>query len=118
MQLPGHALSEGRRKLILLAQGEHTSTFITCLKLLFLLPRIDNNPSNRQSVLWTSRCIIAIGLAALPHHLIKKRLINLIETTFLREGTLYLGCNDKIAFLPQMTKNGLNFGLAKMLVTL
>ena len=34
----------------------------------------------------------------LPHNLIKKKLINLIETTFQREGTIYLACNDKIAF--------------------
>ena len=34
----------------------------------------------------------------LPHDLIKKKLINLIETTFQREVTLYLACNDKIAF--------------------
>ena len=34
----------------------------------------------------------------LPHNLIKRKLINLIETTFQREGTLYLACNDKIAF--------------------
>ena len=32
----------------------------------------------------------------LPHNLIN--LINLIGTTFQREGTLYLACNDKIAF--------------------
>ena len=30
--------------------------------------------------------------------LIKKKLINLIETTFQREGTLYFACNDKMAF--------------------
>ena len=42
----------------------------------------------------------------LPRNLIKKKLINLTETTFQRESTLYLACNDKIAFLPQMTKNG------------
>ena len=34
----------------------------------------------------------------LHHNLIKKKLINLIETTFQREGTLYLACYDKIAF--------------------
>ena len=34
----------------------------------------------------------------LPHNLIKKKLINLIETAFQREGTLYLACNDKIAY--------------------
>ena len=35
---------------------------------------------------------------ALPHNLIKKKLIKLIETTFHREGTLYLVDDDKIAF--------------------
>ena len=34
----------------------------------------------------------------LPHNSIKKKLINLIETTFQTECTLYLACNDKIAF--------------------
>ena len=34
----------------------------------------------------------------LPHNLIMKKLINVIETTFQREGTLYLARNDKIAF--------------------
>ena len=34
----------------------------------------------------------------LHHNLIKKKLINLIETTFQRECTLYLACYDKIAF--------------------
>ena len=35
----------------------------------------------------------------MPHNLIQKKLINLIETTFHREGTLYLAGGDKIAFL-------------------
>ena len=34
----------------------------------------------------------------MPHNLIKKKLINLIEITFQREGTLYPACNDEIAF--------------------
>ena len=34
----------------------------------------------------------------LPHNLIKKKLINLIDTTFQSEGALYLACNDKYAF--------------------
>ena len=38
----------------------------------------------------------------LPHNLIKKKLINLIESTFHKEGTLCLVCDDKIAFLLQM----------------
>ena len=33
----------------------------------------------------------------MPHNLIKKELINLIETNFHREGTLYLACDAKTA---------------------
>ena len=52
-------------------------------------------------------------------HCLTLHLINLFETTFQREGTLYLACNDKIAFFTSDNqKNGLNYGLAKMLVTL
>ena len=35
----------------------------------------------------------------LPHHLIKDKLIDLIEHTFSREKALYLACNDQRAFL-------------------
>ena len=49
----------------------------------------------------------------LSHNLIKRKLINLIETTF------HLACDDKTAFsLLQMTENGSNFGLAKRFATL
>ena len=34
----------------------------------------------------------------LPHSLIKDKLIDLIERTFQREGSPYLGCNDRNAF--------------------
>ena len=34
----------------------------------------------------------------LPHNLIKEKFTELIEQTFNREGSLYLACNDKIAF--------------------
>ena len=34
----------------------------------------------------------------LPHNLIKDKLIDLIERTFLREGSPYLACNDRNAF--------------------
>ena len=54
-----------------------------------------------------------------PYNLIKKKLINLIETTFQREGTLYLTCNNKIAFfIPQMTKNEFKLWSCQMFVTL
>ena len=35
----------------------------------------------------------------LPHILIKDKLIDLIERTFLREGSPYLALNDRNAFL-------------------
>ena len=34
----------------------------------------------------------------LPHNLIKKKLINLIELTFKREGSPYIGCDERQAF--------------------
>ena len=37
----------------------------------------------------------------LPHNLIKDKLTDLIERTFQREGSLYLACNDRNAFLLQ-----------------
>ena len=35
---------------------------------------------------------------ALPHNLIKDKLVDLIERTFQREGSFYIACNDKNAF--------------------
>ena len=37
----------------------------------------------------------------LTHNLIKDKLIDLIERTFQREGSPYLACNDRNAFLLQ-----------------
>ena len=34
----------------------------------------------------------------LPHNLIKKKITELIEQTFNREGSLYLACNEKNAY--------------------
>ena len=34
----------------------------------------------------------------LPHNLIKDKLVDLIEKTFQREGSLYIACNDRNAF--------------------
>ena len=34
----------------------------------------------------------------LPHHLVKDKLIDLIERTFSQEKALYLVCNDQRAF--------------------
>ena len=35
----------------------------------------------------------------LPHSLIKDKLVDLIERTFQREGSLYIACNDRKCFL-------------------
>ena len=34
----------------------------------------------------------------LPHNLIKDKLVDLIERTFQREGSIYIACNDRNAF--------------------
>ena len=34
----------------------------------------------------------------LSHNLIKDKLVDLVERTFQREGSLYIACNDKNAF--------------------
>ena len=34
----------------------------------------------------------------LPHHLIKDKLIDLINRTFIRENIQYLACNEECAF--------------------
>ena len=34
----------------------------------------------------------------LPHNLIKDKLVDLIEGTFQRKGSLYIACNDRNAF--------------------
>ena len=37
----------------------------------------------------------------LPHSLIKDKIIDLVERTFNREGSPYIACNDRNAFLLQ-----------------
>ena len=50
----------------------------------------------------------------LPHNLIKDKLIDLIEKTFNREGSPYLACNDRNAFLLQKKKlKNIMHGLVK-----
>ena len=54
----------------------------------------------------------------MPHNLIKEKHIDLIERAFKKifknEGTLYLACNDKIAFFTSI--EGIHFGLVRMYV--
>ena len=44
----------------------------------------------------------------LPHHLIKDKLIHLINRTFIRENTLYLACNEECAFFTSGVYNNHN----------
>ena len=50
----------------------------------------------------------------LPHFLIKDKLTDLIERTFNREGSPYLACNDRNAFLLWKTLKNTMHGLVKM----
>ena len=44
----------------------------------------------------------------LPHHLIKDKLIDLINRTFIRENTHYLACNEACAFFTSDVYNNQN----------
>ena len=58
----------------------------------------------------------SILYTTLAHNLITHKLIDLIERTFQREGSPYLACNDRNAFL--LWKNLKNMhGYVKMYVT-
>ena len=53
-----------------------------------------------------STCDFFTLYTTLPHNSIKDKLIDLIERTFQGEGSPYLACNDRNAFLLQKkTKN-------------
>ena len=39
----------------------------------------------------------------LPHNLIKEKLLNLTEWTFKREGSPYLACNERQAFMTSLS---------------
>ena len=52
----------------------------------------------------------------LPHNLIKDKLIDLIERTFQSEGSPYLACNDRNAFLLQKNLKSFMHGRVKMYV--
>ena len=44
----------------------------------------------------------------LPHHLLKDKLIDLINRTFIRENTQYLACNEGCAFFTSDVYNDYN----------
>ena len=52
----------------------------------------------------------------LPHNLFKDKLIDLIERTVNREGSPYLVCNDRKAFLLEKKLKNIMHGLVKMYV--
>ena len=61
-------------------------------------------------------CLLMIFLLFTPHNLIKDKLIDLIDRTFNREGSLYLACNDRNAILLQKNLKNIMHGLVKMYV--
>ena len=72
-----------------------------------------------------SRGFLASGLSTydfstlyttLPHNLIIEKITELIEQTFNREGSLYLACDDKNAFLLLNNLIDINCGLIRKCV--
>ena len=54
----------------------------------------------------------------LTHNLVKEKLTELIKHTFNREGSLYLACNEKRAFLRLNNLKDLNCGHVRKFVTI
>ena len=63
-----------------------------------------------------STCDFSTLYTTLPHNLIKDKLIDLIERTFQREGSPYLACNERNAFLLQKNLKNIMHGRVKMYV--
>ena len=51
----------------------------------------------------------------LSHNLIKDKLVDLIERTFQREGSLYIACNDRNAFFTSDAVRSSHLSLRKYL---
>ena len=70
----------------------------------------DNNATSLSTYDFSTLC------TTLPHNFIKDKLIDLIERTFQREGSPYLACNDRDAFLLQKNLKNIMHGRVKMYV--
>ena len=60
-------------------------------------------------------CLLML-YTALPHNLIKDKLIDLIERTFQREGSPYIACNDRNAFFTSENLKNTMHGHVQMYV--
>ena len=54
----------------------------------------------------------------LPYNLIKDKLVDLIEKTFQREGSLYIACNDRMLSSHLMQSEMIFYGLVRKCVKL
>ena len=61
-------------------------------------------------------CLLMKFLLFTLHNLIKDKLIDLIERIFNKEGSPYLACNDRNAFLLLKNLKNIMHGLVKMYV--
>ena len=60
-------------------------------------------------------CLLML-YTALPHNLIKDKLIDLIERTFQREGSPYIACNNRNTFLLRKNLKNTMHGHVKVYV--
>ena len=58
----------------------------------------------------------SILYTTLPYNLIKDKLIDLIKRTIKREGSPYLACNDRNAFLLRKNLKNIMHGHVKMYI--
>ena len=75
-----------------------------------------NQPVHLQRLVRILKLCMEQVYTTLPHNLIKDKLIDLIERTFQREGSPYLACSDRNAFLLQKNLKNIMHGRVKMYV--
>ena len=81
--------------MILFTKGTELTIFGQ-LKILMMFSKKFKSKNFQDSKLSTYD--FSILYTMLPHHLIKDKLIDLINRTFIRENIQYLACNEECAF--------------------
>ena len=77
---------------------------------------LDKLKARDSNVTSLSTYVLSTLYTTLPHNLIRDKLIDPIERTFLKEGSAYLACNDGNTFLLRKNLKNIMHGLVKMYV--
>ena len=83
---------------------------------MFPLEILDKRKAREFNATSLSTYYFSTLYTTLPHNLIEDKLIYLIERSFNKEGSPYLTCNDRNAFLLGKILKHIVHGIAKMCV--